>query len=37
MSDPLAQIVSLLKPSASFSKQVIAGGRWIVRRTDVGR
>lgn len=37
MSDPLAQIVSLLKPSASFSKQVIAGGRWIVRRTDVGQ
>jgi AraC-like DNA-binding protein len=37
MSDPLAQIVSLLKPSASFSKQVIAGGRWIVRRSDVGQ
>tara|TARA_R110002020_G_scaffold20374_58_gene69745 strand:- start:557 stop:1459 length:903 start_codon:yes stop_codon:yes gene_type:complete len=37
MSDPLAQIVGLLRPSASFSKQVIAGGRWIVRRTDVGR
>ncbi|MGX1307021.1 AraC-like DNA-binding protein [Amorphus suaedae] len=37
MSDPLAQIVSLLKPSASFSKQVTAGGRWIVRRTAVGR
>lgn len=37
MSDPLAQIVSLLKPSASFSKQVFAGGQWIVRRSDVGQ
>ncbi|MDQ0316627.1 AraC family transcriptional regulator [Amorphus orientalis] len=35
MSDPLAQIVSLLKPNASFAKQVIAGGSWIVRRSDV--
>lgn len=37
MVDPLAQIVGLLKPSASFSKQVLAGGAWIVRRFDEDR
>ncbi len=37
MSDPLAQIVGLLQPSASFSKLIIAGGAWAVRRSDDGR
>ena len=37
MPDPLAQVVGLLQPSASFSKLVIASGRWAVRRSDDGR
>ena len=36
MSDPLTQIVELLQPSASFSKLVIAGGPWAVRRSEDG-
>ncbi len=36
MSDPLTQIVELLQPSASFSKLVIAGGTWAVRRSEDG-
>jgi AraC-like DNA-binding protein len=34
MTDPLAQVVGLLQPSASFSKLVIASGPWAVRRSD---
>ena len=37
MSDPLSQIVTMLQPRAAFSKLVIAGGSWAVRRTDDGR
>ncbi|WP_304177213.1 AraC family transcriptional regulator [Phenylobacterium aquaticum] len=37
MPDPLAQVVGLLQPSASFSKLVIASGAWAVRRSEVGR
>lgn len=37
MSDPLAEVVSLLKPSAALSKQVVAAGAWRVRRTEVGQ
>lgn len=37
MSDPLTDIVSLLKPSAPFAKQVVATDRWIVRRADEER
>lgn len=37
MSDPLAEIVGLLQPSAAFSKLVLASGAWRVGRTDVGR
>ncbi len=37
MSDPLAQVVGLLQPSASFSKLVTAAGAWAVRRSDDGR
>ena len=36
MVDPLAEIVSLLKPSAQFSKLVSGAGPWHVRRSDVG-
>lgn len=31
MNDPLAQVIGLLQPSASFSKLVTATGRWTVR------
>lgn len=31
MTDPLTQLIGLLKPSASFSKLVTASGRWAVR------
>ena len=37
MSDPLAQVVGLLQPSASYSKLVTAVGVWAVRRSDDGR
>lgn len=36
MPDPLAQVVSLLQPNASFSKLVIASGAWAMRRSDDG-
>jgi hypothetical protein len=36
MADPLAEIVTLLQPSASFSKLVEYTGRWRIRR-DVER
>ncbi|WP_044561414.1 AraC family transcriptional regulator [Azospirillum sp. B4] len=37
MIDPLAEVVTLLQPSASFSKVVSAAGRWRVRRSEAGR
>ena len=37
MIDPLAQVVTLLQPSASFSKTVSAAGAWRVRRAEAGR
>ncbi|WP_428375229.1 AraC family transcriptional regulator [Lichenicoccus sp.] len=37
MSDPLTQVVGLLRPSAAFSKLVVAGGAWAVRRSEAGR
>lgn len=37
MSDPLAQIVTLLQPTAPFSKRGSGAGRWRVVRTEVGR
>jgi AraC-like DNA-binding protein len=37
MPDPLAQVVGLLQPNASFSKLVIASGAWAMRRFDDGR
>jgi hypothetical protein len=33
--DPLAEIVTLLQPSASYSKLVEYAGRWRLRR-DIG-
>lgn len=37
MSDPLAQIVSLLQLNAAFSKLVEGAGRWRVRRAEAGQ
>jgi AraC-like DNA-binding protein len=37
MVDPLAEVVSLLRPSAPFSKLVVASAPWAVRRTETGR
>jgi hypothetical protein len=36
MSDPLAEIVSLLKPVPSIAKLVTAGGAWLVERHELG-
>jgi AraC-like DNA-binding protein len=35
MSDPLAEIVALLKPAPSVAKLVTAGGAWLVERKDL--
>ncbi|ARN22716.1 AraC family transcriptional regulator [Piscinibacter gummiphilus] len=37
MVDPLAEVVSLLQPTAPFSKLVVASAPWAVRRADTGR
>jgi AraC-like DNA-binding protein len=34
MADPLAEMVSLLQPSAGYFKMVAAAGRWRLRRTE---
>ena len=36
MADPLSQIITLLRPSAVFSKRVSGAGRWGVRYSDYG-
>ena len=35
--DPLAEVVTMLQPSAQFSKLASGAGRWIVRRAEAGR
>jgi len=35
--DPLAEVVTLLQPGASYSKVVLAAGSWRVRRMEAGR
>lgn len=37
MVDPLAEVVSLLQPSAPFSKLVVASAPWAVRRAEMGK
>jgi AraC-like DNA-binding protein/mannose-6-phosphate isomerase-like protein (cupin superfamily) len=37
MTDPLTEVVSLLQPSAPFSKLVVATAPWAVRRAEMGR
>lgn len=36
LTDPLAEIVGLLRPGAPFSKTVVASGAWRVRRDEFG-
>jgi AraC-like DNA-binding protein len=37
MIDPLAEVVTLLQPSAQFSKVVSGAGTWRVRRSNAGQ
>jgi len=37
MSDPLADVISLLQPGAPFSKLVSGAGAWCVRRDEEGQ
>lgn len=37
MTDPLAEVVSLLQPGARFSKVVVGAGPWHVHRSDAGQ
>ncbi len=37
MNDPLAEVVTLLQPSATLSKIVGGAGEWRLRRTDAGQ
>ncbi|MBB5510185.1 AraC family transcriptional regulator [Paraburkholderia atlantica] len=37
MIDPLAEIVTLLKPTPTFSKVLSGAGRWRASRTEVGQ
>ena len=37
MIDPLAEVVSLLQPSARFSKIVVGAGGWHVQRSHAGK
>lgn len=37
MSDPLAQVIALLRPRAVFSKGISGAGRWAVRYTEFGQ
>ncbi len=37
MVDPLAEVVTLLRPSAPFAKLATAAGPWLARRAEAGR
>lgn len=37
MVDPLAEVVTLLQPTARFSKCVVGAGRWQISRSDGGQ
>jgi AraC-like DNA-binding protein len=37
MTDPLAEVVTLLQPRAQFSKVVSGAGPWRIRRAEVGQ
>ena len=37
MTDPLSQVIALLRPRAVFAKGISGAGRWGVRYTDFGQ
>jgi len=37
MTDPLAEVVTLLQPTPTFSKVLSGAGRWRASRTEIGR
>lgn len=37
MVDPLAEVVTLLQPTARFSKHIVGAGPWHIRRSDAGQ
>lgn len=37
MVDPLAEVVTLLQPSARYAKRVVGAGPWHIRRSDAGQ
>ncbi|SHG61012.1 AraC family transcriptional regulator [Massilia sp. CF038] len=37
MTDPLAEVVALLQPTARFSKHIVGAGQWQSRRSDAGQ
>lgn len=37
MVDPLAEVVTLLQPTARFSKNIVGAGAWQIRRSDAGQ
>lgn len=37
MVDPFAEVVTLLQPTARFSKQILGAGPWHIRRSDAGQ
>jgi AraC-like DNA-binding protein len=37
MTDPLSQVVGLLRPAPEIAKRVVAGGAWRVTRLEAGR
>ncbi len=37
MTDPLAEVVSLLQPAARFAKTLAGAGQWHVQRSDTGQ
>ena len=37
MTDPVAEVVTLLQPAAGLAKVVGGAGRWRLRRTDTGQ
>src|SRR5712671_6868572 len=36
LSDPLSEVISLLRPRTVFSKRISGAGRWGVRYSDYG-
>jgi AraC-like DNA-binding protein len=37
LTDPFAEVVTLLQPTARFTKHIVASGKWQSRRSDAGQ